>query len=307
MIRGFALFIGLLCAGPVAAIELSMPNGARQISDRDSALDSYAMPVAPWVDGSVDTVMVEGRVERQSWRVESGSITTLQILDPLRAQVQQLGFETLIECDAALCGGFDFRFAIEVIPTPDMFVDIRDYRFFAAQNGDQAISLLVSRGRTAGYIQVIQVAPRDEAPPQIVEGGEPLPIVQEEEPLDLASLLIDQGHVTLEDLTFETGSSTLSEGEYHSLQALAEFMEENPSAIIAVVGHTDATGDLGINIRVSRQRAQAVRTRLVQQFDISEDRLQAEGMGYLAPRASNLTAEGRDQNRRVEAVILSLE
>ena len=113
--------------------------------------------------------------------------------------------------------------------------------------------------------------------------------------------------MALDDLKFETGAASLSNGEYQSLLDLAEFMLDNPSAVIAVVGHTDATGDLDVNIRVSKQRAEAVRTRLIEEFNVPVDSLQAEGMGYLAPRASNLTRQGRERNRRVEAVILSME
>ena len=307
MIRGLALFLCLLWAGPGSAIELSMPTGSRLVSDRGSPLDSYALPLGPWSSGRVETVRLEGRIDRQSWRVESGSITTLQVLDPLRDQLQQMGFETVFECDADMCGGFDFRFAIEVIPTPDMYVDIRDFRFLAARNGDQAVSLLVSRSRTAGFIQFILVSPPEQAALRVVTDGEPAPVVQPTTPRNFAAKLIDQGHETLEDLSFETGSANLSTQEYQSLLDLAEFMLENPAAVIALVGHTDATGDLDINIRVSKQRAEAVRTRLIDEFGVPEERLQAEGMGYLAPRATNLTAEGRERNRRVEAVILTLD
>ncbi len=308
MIRILAFCFGLIWAGPGSAIELSMPTGSRLVSDRGSPFDSYAMPIGPWSDDAVETISLEGRVDRQSWRVESGSITTLQVLDPLREQLQQMGFETVFECDADLCGGFDFRFAIEVIPTPDMYVDIRDYRFLAARNDDQAVSLLVSRSRTAGYIQFIKVAPAEEGALRIVAQGEPPPIVSPPiEDDEFSSVLVDQGHEVLEDLNFETGAASLSSGEYQSLSDLAAFMLDNPSAVIALVGHTDATGDLDVNIRVSKQRADAVRTRLINEFGVPADSLQAEGMGYLAPRASNLTPEGRERNRRVEAVILSLD
>ena len=307
MIRGLALLFCLLWAGPGSAIELSMPTGSRLVSDRGSPLDSYALPVGPWSTEGVETVSLEGRIDRQSWRVESGSITTLQVLDPLRDQLQQMGFQTVFECDADMCGGFDFRFAIEVIPTPDMYVDIRDYRFLAARKDNQAVSLLVSRSRTAGFIQFILVSPPEQNALRVITEGEPAPIVQPRQSQEFSTQLIEQGHETLEDLNFETGSANLSNQEYQSLLDLAEFMLENPSAVVALVGHTDATGDLDINIRVSKQRAEAVRTRLVEEFGVPQERLQAEGMGYLAPRATNLTAEGREQNRRVEVVILALD
>jgi OOP family OmpA-OmpF porin len=73
---------------------------------------------------------------------------------------------------------------------------------------------------------------------------------------------------------------------------------------VALVGHTDATGSLDANIALSRKRAASVKDRLVRAYGIAVSRLDAEGMGYLAPIASNLTQAGRDANRRVEAVLL---
>jgi OOP family OmpA-OmpF porin len=73
---------------------------------------------------------------------------------------------------------------------------------------------------------------------------------------------------------------------------------------LALVGHTDDTGDLQANTSVSTRRAQAVRTRLINAHGVASDRIEAQGVGYLAPITSNATAEGRDLNRRVEAVLL---
>jgi len=73
---------------------------------------------------------------------------------------------------------------------------------------------------------------------------------------------------------------------------------------IALVGHTDTVGGLQGNIALSRERAQAVRQRLIDDYDIAPERVEAEGTGYLAPLATNRTAEGREANRRVEAVLL---
>ena len=85
----------------------------------------------------------------------------------------------------------------------------------------------------------------------------------------------------------------------------AEFAQENPNATMVLVGHTDAVGALEQNISLSRRRAQSVRARLIDRHGVAADRLQAEGMGYLAPGASNLTAEGRELNRRGEGGLLS--
>ncbi len=64
---------------------------------------------------------------------------------------------------------------------------------------------------------------------------------------------------------------------------------------------------LDANIALSKRRAGTVRDRLVNEYGVPPGRVAAEGMGYLAPVASNLTPEGRERNRRVEALLLPVE
>ncbi len=299
-----ACFLALMLgAAPVAALDLVMPPGARLIADRSMPFDSYDLPLDGFIDGRVRSRSYEGQKLRQSWRVDSASVTTLQLLAPLRAQLDAAGYEMAHECESATCGGFDFRFAVEVIPSPDMYVDIRDYRFLSAVQGDAAVGLMVSRSRTAGYIQIIEITPRDaqRLTPRPVPGGD----APAAPATGLAEALLAQGHVVLDDLVFATGTVALSDGRYASLTDLGAFLRQNPSARIALVGHTDMTGALETNITVSRQRAEAVRDRLVTVHGIEPGRMVLDGLGPLSPRDTNLTGEGRERNRRVEAVLLS--
>ncbi len=296
--RGVALLVCLL-AGPVLAQDLTLPASARQISERTSPLDSYDLPTGPFADDTIPVRTVEGRVERLTWRLQAGSSTTLQLLAPLRDQITAQGYDILFECEARTCGGFDFRFATEVVPTPDMYVAIQDYRFLSAVKGDDVLSLLVSRNLPDGYVQLIRVTP--------VDAPDPSPVVVEQtvDGADgLLSELEQNGHVILNDLHFPTGQVALGEGPFASLTLLAEFLASNPATRLALVGHTDDTGALQANISVSAGRAQAVRARLIDAHGVAADRIEAQGVGYLAPLTSNATPEGRDLNRRVEAVLL---
>ncbi|WP_371687446.1 OmpA family protein [Thalassococcus sp. S3] len=303
--RFASAMICALFAAPVWAVDLAMPGNARLIADRASAYDSYILPVGPFVRGVVPSEMVEGRVERQSWRIDSSAITTLQILDPLRQQIAEAGFETLFECEATICGGFDFRFAIEVIPAPDMHVDIRDYRFLAARSDEgEVLSLLISRSRSVGYVQVIHVNPEGQTRLLVTNGGGIEGERRDTVPANLAERLLADGHVVLSDLDFGTGTDALNNGPYASLQQLAGFLRENPDMVVALVGHTDSVGSLDNNIALSKRRADAVRARLSEVYEIPQAQMRAEGMGYLAPKASNLTQAGRELNRRVEAILL---
>jgi len=81
-------------------------------------------------------------------------------------------------------------------------------------------------------------------------------------------------------------------------------MEQHSELRLAVVGHTDMTGDLENNMELSRKRSEAVVEYLTAQHGIHPDRLESHGAGPLAPAAPNDTEEGRDANRRVELIKL---
>lgn len=301
-----------LSVAPATLNALDLPAGTHDLSQRVSELDNYDLPIGPFDGEKVPSLRLEGRVDRRTWRIDGGSATTLQLLAPIRAQLEDAGYEILLECRDQECGGFDFRFGTEIVPAPDMQVDIRNYRFLSAVKRDSGLTVLISRGRSAAYLQVIRVEPADlpqdsdVAPTADIDAipAEPVqtaPAVAQ----GLEAQLMQVGHVALDDLVFDSGAARLSNGAFASLEALATFLEKHPAARIALVGHTDSVGDLQSNIALSRRRAESIRTRLIEIYGADASRVAAEGMGYLAPRASNLTAQGRDANRRVEAVLLS--
>jgi OOP family OmpA-OmpF porin len=308
MIR-FLAFWAVLVLVPfsAAAVELTLPTGARQLADRTVAFDTYALPTGVYKNGDLPTPQLEGRILTETWRISGATATTLQLLAPLRAQLEAQGFDLTFECEDRNCGGFDFRFLIDVVPAPDMFVDIRNFRFLSAVNAKkEAVGILVSPSGSAAYIQIINVVPLTEgslvttiAPTGVPSTGTPATST-------LAQALLDAGHVVLPDLVFETGSTALGTRPYAALESLSGFLNSNRQFRVVLVGHTDATGDLGGNIDLSRQRAAAVRDRLIENYGVNPDQVEAQGMGYLAPVASNLTPEGREANRRVEAVLLPI-
>ena len=168
------------------------------------------------------------------------------------------------------------------------------------------MSVLISRSDIGVlFFQMIHVSP---------DGAQPVPVVSTPDEdtttgvADAATVVGDlreNGHVILGDLEFKTGSSALSAGPYASLQALARFLSEDPARRVVLVGHTDFVGSLADNVRLSKARADAVRTRLIEGHGVSAAQLDAEGVGYLSPISPNSTPAGRDVNRRVEAVLLN--
>jgi len=110
--------------------------------------------------------------------------------------------------------------------------------------------------------------------------------------------------VVLENIFFETGKATLKEESFTQLEQVLKFMQSNPTMRMEISGHTDNTGSLKVNTRLSQARAEAVVEWLVER-GIDASRLDAMGYAFDQPIASNDTAEGRAQNRRVEFKILS--
>lgn len=298
----------LLALGtPALAVDLELPPGARILSQRLSPGDSYALPIGAFAQGTVPHQMFEGRIDRLTWRIDGGSATTLQLMQPLRAQLQNAGYDVIFECRDADCGGFDFRFATEVVPAPDMHVDIRDFRFVSARRDPtEAISLLVSRSRNAAYVQLIRTGTMDENRRQSTP-DQPAPAPKDGPETGLIASLTRDGHAVLADLEFQSGAAALGAGPFASLAPLASYLKETPGITVALVGHTDSKGQLSQNIALSKRRAEAVRARLIQDYGVPSGQLQAEGMGYLAPIASNLTQQGRETNRRVEVILVSLK
>lgn len=109
--------------------------------------------------------------------------------------------------------------------------------------------------------------------------------------------------LVLEGILFGTNSATLQAESNPRLDRVVEFMTHMPSVRIRVSGHTDNVGDPQRNQALSEARAQAVRDYLVA-HGIDGGRIEAVGYGDTHPVASNDTEEGRQQNRRIEAVEL---
>lgn len=126
----------------------------------------------------------------------------------------------------------------------------------------------------------------------------------EQQLIDLQAKQTDRGLVlTLGDVLFETGQATLLGGAMRNLDKLAQFLKDSPDKQVLIEGHTDSVGSETYNMNLSRNRAAAVRDALVTR-GIAMDRMRTEGFGKSRPVASNDTAAGRQQNRRVEIIIL---
>ena len=105
------------------------------------------------------------------------------------------------------------------------------------------------------------------------------------------------------NLTFDTDSTTVKSSFRPVLDAVSEVLKEYKSTMIQVAGHTDSTGGDKYNLMLSQQRAQSVAS-ILGGFGVEQVRMDTVGFGETQPIASNGTASGREQNRRVELTLL---
>ena len=112
----------------------------------------------------------------------------------------------------------------------------------------------------------------------------------------------DQGMVvTLGNVLFSTGKATLQPGAHLQLERLASYLKDHPKQRVLIEGNTDSTGSAALNQKLSAARAQAV-AQTLELHGVSADQYKTIGLGESYPIASNDTAAGRQQNRRVDVV-----
>lgn len=109
------------------------------------------------------------------------------------------------------------------------------------------------------------------------------------------------------DLKFDSGKAELKDESINALREIARALKQDPNAVIELRGHTDGTGNDQINLRLSRERVEAVTRYLVTKEGVELRRIYALGVGKADPAASNATREGRAKNRRVQITVLSTQ
>ena len=127
----------------------------------------------------------------------------------------------------------------------------------------------------------------------------------EKELAELQAKQTDRGAViTLGNILFEVNKSALLPGGFLAIDKLSDFLKKYPSRNLSIEGHTDSRGSDMYNLGLSQQRANSVFSALMQR-GIESRRMTIEGHGEQYPVASNDTEAGRQQNRRVEVIILN--
>jgi OmpA-OmpF porin, OOP family len=114
--------------------------------------------------------------------------------------------------------------------------------------------------------------------------------------------LASTGRWSTQGILFDTGKSDIKPESTPTLKEIATTLKQHPELKIEVQGHTDNVGKPDANLKLSQARADAVKQALTTEYGVNASQLTAKGYGDTKPSADNKTAEGRQNNRRVELV-----
>lgn len=128
------------------------------------------------------------------------------------------------------------------------------------------------------------------------------PLKQEINAIGIKGSVDSQGKVALYGILFDTGKSDIKPESEKELKEVASYLQGNPTVSVFIVGHTDNVGDVSANVKLSKNRGEAVKQYLISRYKIDATRLTGDGVGQLCPVSSNDSEAGRKLNRRVEIV-----
>jgi outer membrane protein OmpA-like peptidoglycan-associated protein len=119
---------------------------------------------------------------------------------------------------------------------------------------------------------------------------------------DLYDRLARDGRVATQGILFASGSDRIRPESTPTLVEIGRMLEEHPELNLSIEGHTDTDGDDAFNQDLSERRAAAVRTYIIEHYDVEDGRLVTSGFGESRPVTDNASPEAKQQNRRVELV-----
>ena len=249
------------------------------------AFDEFDIPTGPTKDGKFSkTEHVEGKLSTFGYGTPPGR-SLLEVFRNYEGALKAAGFATIFTCKGEQCGGQLGYRALGYIPNGD------DARYLAAKlarpEGDVYVALHVQPLETR--FVVVEVKPMATGLVKISAAA-------------LTKDIGSVGHVAVYDILFDTGKADVKPESAAALSEIARMLAASPALTVHVVGHTDNVGPLAQNLDLSKRRAQAVVTALTTTHKVAAARLRADGVGPLAPVASNDTDAGRAKNRRVELV-----
>lgn len=283
---------------------LSRVPGSTIIKYDSKSFDEVVLPLGEFkfFDGIFEEKLkVEGAVYRIGYKVPSGR-STLEVIRSYKNALTEHDAEIMFECSGESECGNGFDNGIDELPgEEDLFssetVDEESQRYLAAR---------LNRSGREVYVMVYTYYQYSTEKPFVR-----LRVIETEaEQEQLVTLNADalrqaldqEGRVIVKGIYFDTDKATIRPASESALEEMGRVLNSNPNLLVYIVGHTDGTGSFDHNMKLSRWRAKAVADYLIGNLNVNPSQLTPDGVGPLAPVATNATEAGRQQNRRVEMV-----
>src|SRR5262245_5329101 len=258
--------------------------------------DEFVVPLGPITATAKYTKSqtVEGKVT-SFWYTMPAGRSSLEVMRTFENALKQAGAEVLYACNTG-CVSEKAPFGYSKERTGIWCYNCEEpMRYLAAKltrkEGDAYVTVAVVKDKYEGgtWLTIVEVKPLDTSNVTVNAAA-------------MAKDITATGHAVIYGVYFDTGKAILKPGSDPTLSEIAKLLGGNADMKIHVIGHTDNVGTLAANMALSKQRAEAVGATRVAKHKIAPARLQANGVGPLAPVATNRTEDGRAKNRRVELV-----
>lgn len=254
-------------------------------TSREQEFEEYLLQW-PKADGSLVDKKLAGKVRRMRYRNPAGRSST-EIYSNYETALKKAGARVLYSCTGLGCRNWPTPKEQRMVGMPVAATTFGLVVQFQHQKAEMHAVLFV--GNAYSWIHVIESKAMD-------SGLVSVDAAAMEEGVDR------DGHINLYGINFDTGKATLRPDSKAAMDEILKLMRKRMTLKLHIVGHTDSTGSLASNLKLSADRSRTVTETLVKE-GIAADRLQAHGVGPLAPVASNATEEGRAKNRRVDLVV----
>lgn len=252
--------------------------------------DDYTLPLGKLLqDQWAKSQPLEGKVTRIHYEVPVGR-SPLEVARNYQQAFEHAGFQILFSCSGGeqcgggavgnlgWCGGCSPRALSAKLSRAegDLYVSFHVEQDNSSTPANVQVDVIEMKAMEAGLVTVDAAA--------------------------LGNDITRTGHSAVYGVYFDTGKADVKPESDPTLKEIAKLLQQNPALKLHVVGHTDNVGQLPANLDLSHHRADAVVKILSTKYSIAAARLDAQGVGPLAPVASNDSEAGRAKNRRVELV-----
>lgn len=273
--------------------------------------DRYTLPTGPLQEWNFDAKKpvfassqdLAGKLTRLTYRVPEGA-SAAEVFENYKGELADKGFTILYEAEGQafgemqgeLYGGIGTQL-LQYSPDAAHFLSAELDRpegavhvaLYVTEYQDGYTKVEVAKGQPLVQLDVIESKPLEQK----------MVVVSASE---IAEALDTAGRISLYGILFDFNKASIKAESRPALDEIAKYLKSQPAARLYVVGHTDSVGGFDANMQLSRARAEAVVAALTGDYGIARGRLMPQGVGLLAPVASNASEEGRAKNRRVELV-----